>query len=163
MLYILALVLVLGILGLLLLVLLKPSEKPSSGTIRYVRRELLTPTELQFHARLREALPAHLVAPQVAMSALVDAVQPVDGSRSPHQLRAKVSQKRLDFVVVEPASGKVVCVVELDDHTHDRAARAKSDRARDAILSSVGLRVLRFDARTMPSVEALRDAVVTAS
>ncbi len=137
-----------------------PSSSAEAPPLRYARRELMTPTELGFYGLLRTAFPALQVAPQVAISALVDAAKTPNDPSAAHRVRGKVSQKRLDFVVFEPATARVVCVIELDDHTHDRAARAQSDRERDAILTSVGLRVLRFDARAIPSAEALKAAVL---
>ena len=123
----------------------------------YVRRDAMTETELKFFRRLVEALPETVVAPQVAMSALVD-VPPEQGQGKQGFInRAKFSQQRLDFVVFDREAGSVVCIIELDDRTHDGAAQKAKDAKRDAILEGVGYAVLRFDARQMPTVAQLRE------
>jgi hypothetical protein len=130
---------------------------PKEFAVEYRRQSLMTPTERKFYLRLCEALPEAVVAPQVAMCALVDVAPRLAQGKYKHVNRAKVAQQRLDFVVIDREVGDVVCVIELDDHTHDSAVRKTADIERDAILEEAGYSVLRFDARRMPSVEDLRN------
>jgi hypothetical protein len=126
--------------------------------IRYVRIECMTPTELQFFQCLVEALPEAAIAPQVAMSALVDAPANLNVGMSPFAARGKISQKRLDFVIFDKASGEAVCVVELDDWTHDNRVQKRKDSERNTILKGAGYEIRRFDARKMPTTVQLRKA-----
>lgn len=132
------------------------AAKPSKEfQVRYIRREVMSPTEVKFFARLSAAAPHLLVAPQVALSALVDIADHQKRGKYQHTNRAKIAQQRLDFVLMSKETGKVVCVVELDDHTHDNERQRAKDLERDAILTGTGYKVLRFDARKMPQTSEL--------
>ena len=134
-------------------------EKPAFK-VEHAAKPPLTETEAKFFRRLVEALPETVVVPQMAMSALVDVAEHQKRGKHARYLnanRAGFSQKRLDYVLLDRESLEVVCVIELDDHTHDAAARKASDAERDAILTGVGYPVLRFDARRMPTVAELRE------
>lgn len=124
--------------------------------LEYLRREPMTPTEMKFFKRLVAALPEAVIAPQVAMSALIDLPAHQNQGKFAHVNRSKFSQQRLDFVVFDGSSGKAIFAIELDDHTHDSDAQKAKDAERDNLLESVGYPVERFDARQMPTAAALR-------
>jgi hypothetical protein len=122
----------------------------------YVRRAVLTDSELRFFTRLIAAVEhGEYVCPQLGMAAALDA----RGGTAKAALAAfrRISQKRIDFCVCD---GRLVpkFVVELDDHTHDPAR----DQARDALLLSAGIHTLRFDVRRMPTTAQLRTAILAA-
>lgn len=129
----------------------KGRRSPSGFRVQYLRQPLMTATELKFFKRLIAAVPGLVVAPQVAMSGLVDIAAHQNRGRYRHLNRSAFAQKRVDFILIEPSSGAIVHVIELDDHTHDSAAAKAKDRERDSILAQCGYSVLRFDARAMPS------------
>ena len=127
------------------------------GTRRatYVRRAVLTGSELRFFRRLVDAVAeGDYVCPQLGMAAALD----TRGSDAKAALGAfrRISQKRIDFCICD---NRLVpkLVVELDDHTHDPAR----DRARDAHLLDAGIQTLRFDVRRMPTTPQLRNALAT--
>jgi hypothetical protein len=122
----------------------------------YVRRPVLTDSELRFFFRLVEAVPiGDYVCPQLGMAAALEA----RGGTAKSALQAfrKISQKRIDFCICDRRFMPKL-VVELDDHTHDSAR----DAARDAVLNCAGIRTLRFDVRRMPSTPQLRSAIAAA-
>jgi hypothetical protein len=138
----------------------KSIEDKTPFKVEHVATEPLTATEAMFFRRLVDALPEAVVVPQMAMAALVDIADYLKRGkykRYEHTNRAGFAQKRLDYVVLDRATLQVVCVIELDDHTHDGAERKAGDAERDAILEGVGYTVLRFDARKMPTVAELRE------
>lgn len=142
----------------------RPAARGDGGTpafrVEHVATAPLTETEAKFFRRLVEAVPEAVVVPQMAMSALVDVAEHQKRGKHARYLntnRAGFSQKRLDYVLLDRESLEVVCVIELDDHTHDAAARKAADAERDAILTGAGYPVLRFDARKMPTVVELRE------
>ena len=116
--------------------------------VRLERRVLLTKAELDLLAILRAQLPRHHVNCQVAMGALL---KPRPGlNRKSYSLsRNKVSQKVVDFVVMDPETGMVDAVIELDDSTHD----ARKDAARDALLAQGQYRVIRIPSKPRPTRE----------
>jgi hypothetical protein len=130
-------------------------EPKVAPTIPFVRRHLLTPTELIFFKRLRQAFPDVLVCPQVALAAIVDIPAQYNHNRFKHVNRAPFSAKYADFAIVDPDTGEVHAIIELDDYSHDAAERQAEDAVRDAMLGEVGIPVHRFDARKMPDAAAL--------
>lgn len=143
--------------ALLLYAISKPDQKSTSPV--YVRKELMTPAETRFYGLLKEAFPLYDVSAQVGMSALIDAKVGQASGAVKHALRAKFSQKRLDFVLVNRETGKCALVVELDDKTHDAASAKARDAERDRLLRTVGYKVLRFDVRAKHTVTSIREAV----
>ena len=136
------------------LVLCAVSNKRQST---YVRRAVLTDTELRFFFRLVDAVSeGDYVCPQLGMGAALE----TRGGTAKSSLAAfrAISQKRIDFCICDRRMMPKL-VVELDDHTHD-AAR---DAARDDLLRWAGIRTLRFDVRRMPTTPQLRAALVAAN
>ena len=130
----------------------------AAGTSRatYVRRPVLTVSELRFFVRLTEAVAeGDYICPQLGMAAAVE----TRGGSAKAALEAfrQISQKRIDFCICDRRLMPKL-VIELDDHTHD-AAR---DAARDALLLRAGIRTLRFDVRRMPTTSQLRAALYAA-
>jgi hypothetical protein len=134
----------------------KPTAKSKAPTIPFVRKNLLTPTELIFFKRLQAAFPDVLICPQLALAAVVDIPAKFNQGQYKHVNRAGFAAKFADFAIVDPDSGEVLAIIELDDHTHDGPARQAEDAARDAMLAQVGIEVYRFDARKMPQVAELQ-------
>lgn len=64
-----------------------------------------------------------------------------------------ISQKIVDFAVIDPESGDVRAIIELDDRTHDPAKDAK----RDAMLIEGQYRVIRFTGRVASMEASVRE------
>ena len=120
---------------------------------QYRAREPLTPNEAEFFARLVVAFPEGFVFPQVSIGALIE---PRGGSPKDRLAAFRaISQKRVDYVVCK-ADLAVVCVVELDDRTHD----AMVDQRRDAVLRSAGIQTVRWQSRRKPASHEVRAALL---
>lgn len=120
-------------------------------------KELLTENEREFLGRLRRSVPELKVWPQVAMAAMIDCA--LDRTHPDYwKIRRLYSQKIVDFVVVSREDRDVVCVVELDDRTHD--SKKSQDAARDALLAAVGIRTIRFDSRAKPTEKRIRQEIL---
>ncbi len=117
---------------------------------RYQAQDILTPNELEFFGRLRRAAPELYFFPQVAMSALVSPVP----SESKHRMAAfrRISQKRVDYAVFTEDM-LLVCIVELDDKTHD----LKKDAIRDEIFETAGIHTVRWHSRNKPDEDEIRE------
>lgn len=120
--------------------------------IPFIRRPLMTPTEFKFFHILNEAFPECMVCPQVALAAVVDIPAHFNKGKFKYVNRAPFASKFADFTVLDPMSGEVYAIIELDDYTHDSAEKKAEDAERDAMLEEVGIPVHRFDARRMPTV-----------
>lgn len=115
----------------------------------YRSRHILTPNEVEFYNRLVSALPGYVVLSQVAMSALIEPRTEDQGEYM--RRRQKICQKYVDFVVCTPGLLEIVCIVELDDITHDE----DKDALRDAMLNGAGIEVVRWHSRKKPDREEI--------
>lgn len=115
-----------------------------------MRKPLMTANEREFFQRLRKALPAYHVSPQVAFGAFLSDDVRLSG-KTRWNIRARFDRKIADFLVCERDSLTVLAIVELDHRMHD----ARSDRQRDAITEVAGYRTLRFTSNHEPSVPEL--------
>lgn len=145
----LAFVLLLVVFALVALVVLRFGRVGSSRHGSYRSQKIMTDNELEFFGRLSRAAPDCYVFPQVAMSALVE--PSVSDAKKRLALFRRISQKRVDYAIFTNAM-KLLCVVELDDKTHD----PKKDAARDEMLSSAGIKTIRWHSRKKPSVADIR-------
>lgn len=118
------------------------SSKPKEPAYR--KKAVMTPNELEFHARLVRALVGLHVCPQIAMHALIEPTS----SHAQTKLRdfRRVSQKIVDYTIFD-AHWSVVVVIELDDRTHI----ASRDAIRDSFMDAAGIRTLRYQSRSKPS------------
>lgn len=116
---------------------------------------VMTANELEFFRRLEQAHPNGYVFPQVSMAAVMRPTSS-NGKKRMAAFRA-ISQKRIDFVIYS-RSMELLCVVELDDRTHN----ARNDAIRDRMLATAGIRTIRWESRNKPSVleisKAIKDA-----
>jgi hypothetical protein len=115
----------------------KNGKRSPSGSVSYVRRNLMTARELEFFDALRSALPEATIHSQVAMAALIDVK---GGNRSS---RNSFDRKIFDYVVCA-ANGLVLYAIELDDRSHSGDASRRRDAVKDEIAKSAGLRVVRY-------------------
>lgn len=126
---------------------------PRDAGPRYRKRPLLSPAEVRFLESLDRALPeiSHRLARPVRIYTkvrLADLIEP-DISRSNSKVWmswfARISQKHADFVL---ASGpEILCVIELDDKSHNAPKQREKDKQQDRALASADLPTVRIRAR----------------
>jgi len=63
-----------------------------------------------------------------------------------------------DFVVCKKDSS-IVTVIELDDATHQKEERQNADAKKDKALESAGIRILRWQAKSIPDIAAIQSAI----
>lgn len=122
---------------------------------QYAHRDLLTPNELEFIGRLRNALPELQIFPQVALSAII---RPKGNGKATAAARNRIDRKVVDFAVYTPDFA-LVCIVELDDSTHDAA----KDVERDQLTLSANIATHRWNSKAKPCVEEIRNLVFPAA
>ena len=124
--------------------------KDVSG-IKFLNKRLLTPTELSFFDLLLKATPNSFIFTQVALSQLVGIPKGRDYLSSLN----RINRMSIDFVICDDWLNTVVAI-ELDDPSHDNMSSAEKDLKKDTVLASAGIRLLRFRAEQLPSVDELR-------
>jgi len=128
----------------------------------YARRAgLFSEAEARFLRVLREAAPDLDVFGKVRLE---DVVAVKKGLPKSEWLAARnrIKSRHLDFVLVEPDSTRVVCVVELDDASHASERARRSDAVKDGALAAAGVPLLRVPARGSYDASELRRRVEAA-
>lgn len=99
----------------------------------------LTKAEREALQHIETALPWCRIHSQVAMGAIVQPANNLSPSNF-HRERGRFSQKIIDFVAEDRATGKIVVLIELDDRTH----QIKRDAVRDRITRTAGYHTIRL-------------------
>lgn len=142
------------ILGLLIgLASILKVNQSSRGNYYFVPKKLMSRPEQILYLRLVEALPEHLVFPQVGLSRVIEAKG---------QERRKgffsISQKSLDYVVCNKDMNTLVAI-ELDDATHNRADRIKADQVKDEALTSGEIPIIRWNVKQIPDIATIQRTI----
>lgn len=138
--------------GALLMVIIIVTKSKNNSVNRYKLNKIMTDNELEFFKRLSDALPGLYIFPQVAMSALI---KPTATNQKARLISFRqISQKRVDWAIYS-RSMKLVCVVELDDSTHNK----KNDALRDAALKTAGVETIRWESREKPNIQQIRSKI----
>lgn len=116
----------------------------------YIKKNVMTPSELKLYDRLVSAFPDYLVLSQVQLSQVIKA----PASEKSLKWFSTISQMSLDFVICDESSSPV-CVVELDDKTHLRAEAIKRDAKKDKALGAAGIPITRIKVEVMPTTAQL--------
>jgi hypothetical protein len=118
-------------------------------------KNLLTERERSLYQRLLDLYPEHKLFVQVALSQLIDVPE---GHPERMAIRNQFSQLVADFVLCR-SNLSVIAVVELDDRSHERADRRRTDARKNKALADAGIRLVRIPAGRLPSDDDLRTLV----
>jgi very-short-patch-repair endonuclease len=130
---------------------LKAKGANEEGVWPFYAKSPLSKPEQVLYFRILQAMPEHIVLAQVQLSCLL-------GVKKGHNYRAwlnRINRMSADFVVCNKDSS-IVAVIELDDATHQRQDRIIADTKKDRALTAAGIRVIRWQANSMPDVAAIR-------
>ena len=122
----------------------------------YPKKPLSNPEQVLYH-RLVEALPDHIVLAQVQLSRFL-------GVKKGNNFRAwlnRINRMSADYVICTK-DASVVAVIELDDATHDRPDRQSSDSKKEKAIGSAGLRLVRWNVKSIPDVSRIRVEITPA-
>lgn len=121
------------------------------------RRSLLTRAELAFFRVLEDSLRETgwflAIKPRLA-----DLVQ-VDSNEEFWKAFRQISQKHVDFAILDRQQMRILAVVELDDRTHREAHRRQRDVFVDQVLSEAGIPIIHQPWQRHYSSEELQKAV----
>ncbi|OSM07029.1 hypothetical protein MAIT1_00062 [Magnetofaba australis IT-1] len=98
--------------------------------------------------RLVEALPDHVILPQVSFSRFMKVTCQ---DRKAYMARfGQISQKTVDYLVCDKAFN-IVTAIELDDRSH----KTEDDRKRDELFKEAGIRIIRWNVGNMPNAKEI--------
>jgi len=136
-----------------ILVVLKAKSQGGAGDEGwpfYAKKPLSQPEQVLYF-RLIQALPEHIILAQVQLSRLL-------GVKKGNNYQAwfnRINRMSADFVVCNKDSS-IVAVIELDDATHRREGRQVADAKKDKALASAGIRIVRWQAKSIPDIAAIQ-------
>jgi NOL1/NOP2/fmu family ribosome biogenesis protein len=150
----LSLIFLLLVLGVALAILKKRGLLPTADGPWpfYARQPLSQPEQVLYH-RLVKALPEHIVLAQVQVSRVLG----VKKGFKFQEWNNRINQLSYDFVVCAKNSD-VLAAIELDDKSHEKASRAKTDAKKEKATSAAGVRLIRWNVKSLPSEAAIQAA-----
>ena len=140
-----------------LAVIAAASSKKKTGAkteYKYTRKTPLTEVEQKMYWKLVTGLPNHVVLAQVELSRCIDA----KGGVGAHNT---ISGKSLDFVICNKAL-EIVAGIEIDDKSHSRPDRQKSDATKNSAMEKAGIKLIRWPATELPSSSQILETFPTA-
>lgn len=146
-----------GLAALIVLLQLVKGGGKTIGGLPVVARPLMTDMERRTIGLLEDALPGTRIHAQVSMGALMKPKSGLDRSTRTSTFN-RFSSRRVDFVVEDRATGRILMLVELDDRTHDR----RSDQDRDRLTARAGYVTVRLPASERPSAESVQRHIAAA-
>lgn len=107
----------------------------------YKRKDLFTKTEYTFYMTLKAICDAQqfLIFPKVRME---DYIQ-VTSKDNKQKYRGRIKSRHIDFILAD-MKGKIVCGIELDDKSHNRAKAKESDEFKNKVFNKIGLPLYRI-------------------
>ncbi|MBQ4840140.1 DUF2726 domain-containing protein [Pseudoalteromonas luteoviolacea] len=108
---------------------------------------LLTAAENNFYLVLKDIVPSDYVLTfKVRIGDVLKVRKGLD-KKETFKLRAKVQQKHFDFVVCRKKDKRVVCCIELNDSSHNRADRKRRDKFVRSACKAAGMPLLEVKNR----------------
>lgn len=153
-----------AVLALMLLIALIKRLSPKRRARYRAHEFLFTQAEWRFARALQEAIGSDWLLMGKVRIADVLAVERDPRLPKGEWLRAfsRISQKHVDYVLVDPQSGRVMCCIELDDASHERQDRHKRDRFVNAAFAQAGVPLLRIPTARRYEAQALREPIQAA-
>ncbi|MEM6409907.1 MAG: DUF2726 domain-containing protein [Pseudomonadota bacterium] len=152
------LALAIAIVAIILVVTIRILTPGELSRLKVLPRPLMTRPERRVCSLIERALPGTRVHAQVSMGALMNPAKGLSKSDWWTTFN-KFSSKRVDFVVEDPATGKIIVLIELDDRSHNR----RNDKDRDTLTKHAGYRTVRLPAgerHTQASIKRRIDEVL---
>lgn len=112
---------------------------------KYKVNNLMTFRELWFFKRLKEFLkddPEINIFTKIRLADIITMWNCESYSERMWLFR-KISQKHIDFIITD-TNGKVKCLIELDDFTHNREKVKENDNFKNEVFENLGIPLLRF-------------------
>lgn len=145
-----AVVVFLIIAGIAVLLLRRMPGKGAEAWPFYAKKPLSQPEQVLYH-RLVAALPECMVLAQVQLSRVLGVKK---GFRF-HEWNNRINRMSLDFLVCLKDSS-IVAAIELDDKSHERAARMEVDAKKEKALAAAGITLVRWHVSAMPDEATIR-------
>ena len=105
---------------------------------------ILTPSEQYFYRVLSSTVNGQAII--MAKVRIADLLKVRKSIKQKHfwSYFSKISQKHIDFVLLDPSTLKTICLIELDDKSHHQFNRSQRDKFVDKIMQQAEIPLYRF-------------------
>jgi len=140
----------------------KAAESGRTSDLPYIKQEtLLTAAERSFLGVLEQAVGDRFrIYAQVRLADLL-AVKPGIGRAERAAAQNRINAKHADFVLCSPDTLHIVCAIELDDASHQKANRQERDVFMERACAAADLPLARFRAKSGYVVAEVRAELLT--
>ena len=108
---------------------------------------ILTTPEQYFYKALSSALQGRvLILSKVRIADIIKVRRTVSRKHFWRHF-SQISQKHIDFVLIDPKSFSTLCLIELNDKSHARHDRIKRDKFVNRVMEQAGVPLYRFPVR----------------
>lgn len=114
-------------------------------TYPYEKQFLLTKNEWAFYKELKKITDKYNLH-ILSKIRLADIVRVKKGLSNSEYMSAfsKIKSKHLDFVLANPENLAILCVIELDDSSHDKVNSQQNDYFKNKVLETVNIPLIRL-------------------
>ena len=137
-------------------------NKQKASDAQYIKQKtLFTPAERSFLGVLNQAIEDNAVI--FGKVRVADIIKPISGlPRNKWQvLFNKISSKHFDFVICDENDLSVLCVIELDDKSHNSKSRQKRDAFLKSACESADLQLIQIPAKSAYNIDEIRQTLIT--
>lgn len=129
--------------ALLLCILVLPA-KAKSGRAYEQRPSVLTPPEKYFYNVLSSIYKDRFIILAKVRIADIIKVRSTIGRKQFWGYFSKISQKHIDFLLVDRESFATLCAIELDDKSHEKRVRQTRDKFVNHVMAQTDIPLYRF-------------------
>ncbi|MGH8494255.1 MAG: DUF2726 domain-containing protein [Moraxellaceae bacterium] len=136
------------------------SGTAQAASFPYIKRHtLVTPAERSFLGVLEQAVgDTYRIYVQVRLADLMN-IKPGTAKSARTAAQNRINAKHADFVLCQSDTLEILCAIELDDASHQKASRKERDRFLEAACASAGLPLLRFTAKASYAIQEIRASI----
>jgi hypothetical protein len=131
----------------------KPIDNPLVNP--YIAKKPLTDTEIDFYNLLSAALPEYRVLAQVQLSSFIKVDKSLIYANESYKWQNPISQQSVDYLICDQ-DFSIIAAIELDDKTHYSQDAIKRDTKKNTNLQAAKVRLIRWHAESMPSLEEIQ-------
>ena len=153
--------LIIGIFLFLLILLWAVNNQAATGSYPYqLKGPLFTPAERSFLGVLNSILKddVHIMG----KVRVADILKPITGLSPSDRQRAfnKISAKHFDFVICNKSDFSVICVIELNDKSHNSTHRKKRDEFLEKSCEAASLPLIQIKAQAGYSIDEVKQQLM---
>lgn len=123
----------------------KQEEIENNEELPYIRKLLLSSYEYKFYKIIKpicDKYNLHILS-KVRLIDFVGVKKGLKGNEA-FGFISKIKQKHVDFLICNPDNLYPLAVIELDDSTHQSLKSQESDKLKNQVLSSAGIKIYRI-------------------